>query len=70
MTRQPWEHDRDCLYVVTDGPAPCTCAAGYLNEPAHLPRCACGHVFAICMSPNCEKGSVVTSQHLSPPNQG
>lgn len=32
MTRHPWQHDRDCLYVVTDGPAPCTCPAGLAYE--------------------------------------
>lgn len=26
--RMEWEHDRDCLYVTSVGPAPCTCAAG------------------------------------------
>jgi len=25
--REPWQHDRNCEYVVSDGPAPCTCSA-------------------------------------------
>jgi len=54
MTRKPWEHDRDCLYVVSDGPAPCTCAASYFWEPDHLPRCNRGHLFEICNHPNCK----------------
>lgn len=29
-SRKEWKHDRNCLYVTSDGPAPCTCPAGDL----------------------------------------
>ena len=34
--RKEWQHSRDCAYVVSDGPAPCTCPAGELDSFGEL----------------------------------
>lgn len=39
MTRQPWEHSRDCAYVTSAGPAPCTCGA--VSDDGHVREFDC-----------------------------
>lgn len=36
--RPEWEHSRDCLYVTSDGPAPCTCEAMRTPQEMETPN--------------------------------